>query len=88
MNDWWEREGQLPVNIFNAILHYAGQSLQLALICVTRFGLEKQYPQPFEQEKYPCIERSLAIAADARKHHIARVEAKAATKARPFQRRT
>lgn len=82
VNDGWEREGQLPMNIFNMILHHADQSLRLALICVTRFKLENQYPQPFEWEKYSSsIERSLAIAADAVKHHIERYEAKAATKA-------
>jgi hypothetical protein len=87
VNDWWEREGQLPVNIFNMILHHADKSLRLALICVTRFRLENQYPQPFEWEKYTSsIERSLAIAADAVKLHIARYESKAATKARPLQR--
>jgi hypothetical protein len=31
VTDWWEREGQLPVNIFNTILHCADNSLKLAL---------------------------------------------------------
>ena len=88
VNGWWEREGQLPVNIFNVILHHAGKSLQQASICVTRFGLENQYLQPFEKENYASsIERSLAIAADAVKHHIARYEAKSATKSKPQHNR-
>jgi hypothetical protein len=89
VNDWWEREGQLPVNIFNMILHQADESLRLAVICLARFGLEDQFPQPFEWEKYSSsIERSMAIAADARKHHIARFEAKAAATASPLQRKS
>jgi hypothetical protein len=84
VTDWWEREGQLPVNIFNGILHQADTSLRLALICVARFGLEKRYLQPFGWEAFPSsIDRSLAIADDARKHHIARFQAKAATKTPP-----
>jgi hypothetical protein len=41
VNGWWEREGQLPVNIFNMILHHADKSLELALICVGKFDLER-----------------------------------------------
>lgn len=47
VNGWWEREGQLPVNIFNVILHDADESLKLALVCVEKFELEPLYGAPF-----------------------------------------
>ena len=48
VNGWWEREGQLPMNIFNIILHNAHKSLELALICIGKFELERLYPPPYE----------------------------------------
>jgi hypothetical protein len=36
VNGWWEREGQLPLNIFNQILHHTKKSLALALVCLPR----------------------------------------------------
>lgn len=80
--DWWEREGQLPVNIFNMILHYANRSLELALPCVAKFELEKLCPPPYEAwgTISSRIQRSQASAAEALKHHIARFEAKAPAK--------
>jgi len=83
VNDWWEREGQLPVSIFNMILHHAHTSLELALVCVEKFDLETLYPPPYEAWGTISfrIERSLAAEAEARKHHITRYEAKAANKA-------
>jgi hypothetical protein len=78
--DWWEREGQMPVNIFNMILHHADNSLKLALVCIERFDLERLCPPPYEAwgTISSRIERSRTAAADASKHHIARFEAKAA----------
>jgi len=92
VNDWWEREGQLPVNVFNMILHLAGKSLEFGLMCVAKFEVEKVCPPPNEAlgTISSRIQRSQATAADAGKHHIARFEAKAkATMAAPsLQRRT
>src|SRR5271166_2174270 len=80
VNDWWERDGQPPVNIFLSILHRAEESLKLALVCVEKFELEKLFPPTYESwgTLASRIERSISIAADARKHHMARSEAKAA----------
>lgn len=77
---WWAREGQLPVNIFNMILHNADKSLKLAQVCIEKFELEKMFPPPYESwgTISSRIARSLKIADDARTHHIARFEAKAA----------
>ena len=77
---WWEREGQLPVNIFNMILHHADKSLKLAQVCIEKFELEKLFPPHDEPWKKISsrIARSLKIAEGARTHHIGRFEAKAA----------
>jgi hypothetical protein len=90
VNEWWERDGQLSVNIFNMILHHADKALAFALICVERFELERLCPPPYESWGTISlrIQRSMAVAADARKHHIARFEAKtAAAKTFPQQQR-
>jgi len=80
VNDWWEREGQLPVNIFNSFLHDASKSLKLALICIDEFGLEELFPPPYEAwgTISSRIRQSLKSEEEVRKHHIARFEAKAA----------
>ena len=49
--DWWEREGQLSVNIFNGILNAAGNSLSLAAICIQRFNLDTLYLISFNQPR-------------------------------------
>ena len=84
--EWWQREGQLPVNIFNMILHSADKSLRLALVCIKTFDLDKMYPPPYETwgTITSRIERSLSSAEEARKHHIARFEAKSSNKAVPI----
>ena len=103
VNDWWGREDQLPVNIFNSFLHDAAKSLTLAKVCIDRFDLDRRYP-PKHEAVGPLsarITRSFTAAADASKHHIARWEAKAALQkpiprnhagmrvpARPFPRRS
>ncbi|MCW0098806.1 hypothetical protein OIV54_32355, partial [Burkholderia pseudomallei] len=33
VTNWWQREGQLPVNIFNQVLHLSERSLALAVVC-------------------------------------------------------
>jgi hypothetical protein len=89
VNDWWEREGQLPVNLFNSLLHDASKSLKIALICIDKFGMEELFPPPYEAwgTISSRISRSLKFEEEARKHHIARFEAKAAKEnsARPPQ---
>jgi hypothetical protein len=94
VNDWWEREGQLPVNLFNAMLHDAEKSMELALVCIDKFDLERQYPPKYEAHGTISsrIKRSLSSAAQARKHHIARFETKAAEsrlsrRSKPLRRR-
>jgi hypothetical protein len=86
VNDWWEREGQLPVN--NAILHSADES-KLALVCVEKFGLEQLYPPRNEPVRTISsrIERSLSTVVKAREQHIARFAAKAASNVGPSPRR-
>lgn len=39
VNDWWNRKGQLPSNIFGHICHTAEKSLTLALECLTEFQI-------------------------------------------------
>ncbi|KLU22168.1 hypothetical protein EOS_31955 [Caballeronia mineralivorans PML1(12)] len=78
VDGWWEREGQLPVNIFNQVLHLSEKSLTLGLVCIERFSLETLYPPQYESwgTLTSRIERSLSFAKEAREHHIARFEAK------------
>ena len=77
--DWWEREGQLSVNIFNGILNAAGNSLSLAAICIQRFNLDTLYPPQYESwgplssrliKSQENAEQALAI-------HLKRFESKA-----------
>lgn len=77
-NDWWEREGQLAVNIFNAILHAAEKSLRLGLACIREFDLEARFPPPYESwgTLTSRIDRSLDNAAKARQAHLDRAEAR------------
>jgi hypothetical protein len=90
VNGWWAREGQLPANIFNMIMHNAGESLKLALVCVEKFELERLYPPRNEAVGTISsrIEQSFSFAAKALEQHIVRFEAKAANRAAPpLQRR-
>ena len=48
VEDWWERDGQLPVNLFNVFRDKASRSLKLALICIEKFDLETLIPPPYE----------------------------------------
>jgi hypothetical protein len=77
VTNWWQRKGQLPVNIFNQVLHLSERSLTLALVCIQRFDLEKLCPPPYEAwgTLTSRIERSLSFAKEMREKHIARIEA-------------
>lgn len=78
VNEWWGRDDQLPVNIFNSIMHEAQKSLELALVCIRNFDLDTRFP-PANAAVGPLsvrIRRSLASATDAMRHHIAREEVK------------
>lgn len=76
VTNWWQREGQLPVNIFNQILHLSERSLTLALVCIQRFDLEKICPPPYEAwgTLTSRIERSRSFAKEMLEKHIARIE--------------
>ena len=78
VDDWWEREGQLAVNIFNVILHAAEKSLRLGLTCIREFDLEARFPPPYESwgTLTSRIECSLDSAAKGRQHHLDRAEAR------------
>jgi hypothetical protein len=80
VEDWWEHEGQLLINIFIGIRVNAENSLNLALNCIQRFDLEEMFPPPYAAwgTLTSRIERPLASSAEAMKHHLARAEAKAA----------
>jgi len=80
VDDWWERKGQLAVNIFNSILHSSEKALRLGLVCIREFDLEDRFPPPYESwGKFTSrIERSLSSADETRKHHHARFEARQA----------
>lgn len=77
VTNWWQREGQLPLNIFNQILHLSESSLALALVCIQRFDLEKLCPPPYETwgTLTSRIERSRSFAKEMQEKHIDRIEA-------------
>lgn len=76
VDDWWEREGQLAVNIFNVLMHTTEKSLRLGLICVREFDLETRFPPPYESwgTLTSRIERSLDNAAKTLQLHLDRAE--------------
>lgn len=76
VDDWWEREGQLAVNIFSVLMHAAEKSLRLGLVCIREFDLEARFPPPYESwgTLTSRIERSLDNAATSRQHHLDRAE--------------
>lgn len=79
VNDWWGREGQLPVNLFNVFLHKASKCLRLALICIDKFDLEALIPPPYESWGTISFRVNQALKSEeqARNAHIARSEANA-----------
>lgn len=76
VQDWWEREGQLPVNIFVAILHDASRSVKLALVCLEQFEIDKNFPPPYESwgALSSRLQRTLDIAERAMTAHLKRFE--------------
>ena len=82
VNDWWGREGQLPVNLFNAFLHRASKCLTLALICIEKFELETLIPPPYESWGTISfrINQALESEEQARAGHLARSGAKSTAK--------
>ena len=81
VKDCWNREGQLPVNIFLMILHNSESSLKLAKACIEKFDLETLCPPPYAAwgTLTSRIDRSLSISANAMKCHQERWQAKTAT---------
>lgn len=79
VNDWWGREGQLPMNLFNTFLHRASNSLRLALICIEKFKLEALIPPPYESRVTISsrINQALKFEEQARSAHLARSKANA-----------
>jgi hypothetical protein len=89
VEQWWEREGQLPVNIFLGIMDSAKKSLKLALLCIEQFDLDKRFPPEYAAGKTLTerITMTLTFAEGALKHHIERSQAKQkAEAARPLKR--
>lgn len=78
VDDWWEREGQQAVNIFNMILHAGEKSLRLGLVCIQEFDIEARFPPRYESwgTLTSRIERSLKSAAQTRQNHIDKAEAR------------
>ena len=76
VDDWWEREGQLAINIFNVLMHSAEKSIRLGLVCVDEFDLEARFPPPHDSwgTLTSRIERSLDSATKSRQHHLDRAE--------------
>jgi len=76
VNDWWGREGQLPINLFNTFLHRASRSLRLALVCIEKFDLEAIIPPPYESWGTISfrIKQALKSEDQARKAHLERNE--------------
>lgn len=76
VDNWWEREGQLAVNIFNSLMHAAERSLRLGIVCLSEFDLETRFSPPYEGwgTLTSRIERSLTNATTSRQHHMDRAE--------------
>lgn len=76
--NWWEREGQLPANVFNSFMHDAGRSLRFALICLERFEIDKNYPPQYESwgTLFMRLERSLHSAETTMAAHLKQAKEK------------
>ncbi|WP_150591571.1 hypothetical protein [Pandoraea eparura] len=83
VNDWWAREGQLPVNIFNAILHDAKKSVELALACLERFEIDEKFPPQYASQGTLAsrLQRTLDMDARNRAAHLKRFEERQAKQA-------
>ncbi len=77
VTDWHGRPSQLPVNVFNAILHGVDQSLKLAKTCVGRFDIDHVYPA--KHASVGTISHQIDVALtksnQARENHINHFEA-------------
>jgi hypothetical protein len=75
--DWYGRPSQLPVNIFNAILHGVDTSLEHAQTCVKRFDIDQLYPA--KHASVGSIAHQIDVARQqsnqARENHIQHFEA-------------
>ncbi|WP_145129349.1 hypothetical protein [Pseudomonas sp. URMO17WK12:I11] len=78
VDDWWGREGQLAVNVFNGLMHAVEKSIRLGLVCVGEFDLEARFPPPYESwgTLTSRIEKSLESATKSRQHHLERFESR------------
>lgn len=78
VHDWWAREGQLSINIFNMILHSANKSLMLGLSCIEKFDLEALHPPQYEAwgSLTSRITKSISTEDAARKRHLEMAESK------------
>jgi len=76
--DWWNREGQLPVNIFLSILTRVDETLTLAELCIKIFDLENLYPPKYESHPTLSskIETSKKNSENVRAVHMKRCEEK------------
>ena len=78
--DWWQRPGQLSVNVFNFILHKADKSLELALACINKFGEDSAFASSNSLIALkPQIEATQLHATQARQAHIKRFQEKNST---------
>ena len=73
--DWWQRPGQLSVNVFNSILHKTDDSLRLALACIGRWD-SAHTPSNSLGALTSKIEATMSHAVQAREAHIKRFEEK------------
>ncbi|ELX2271383.1 TPA: hypothetical protein RXU73_000317 [Yersinia enterocolitica] len=74
VKSWWNREGQLSVNIFNMIMTHADKSLSLAEICIQKFELERIYLPQYQSwgTLTSRIENSRNNAKKASELHLTR----------------
>ena len=81
VSDWWARDGQLAVNLFNVFRDKASRSLRLALVCVERFDLETLIPPPYESwgTISSRIRDALRSEEQIMQAHLQRAAAKTAT---------
>lgn len=81
VNDWWQREGQLVVNVFNGLMHAAEKSIRLGMICVQKLDLEASFPPPYESwgTLTSRLEKSLDSAAKSREIHVQRFKSSQAS---------
>jgi hypothetical protein len=76
--DWWNRAGQLPVNIFLGILTRVDETLILAESCIQSFDLENLYPPKYES--HPTLSSTIVTfknnSENVRAIHMKRCEEK------------